>query len=561
MKKPVIRPLVFIVVFTMIVSMACSLTGGTTSPTATNVPVPVQATATQPAPTKESQAPTDTQGASTSTKGLVNSLQDVQNATIQIQSEGTFIDPEVGLMVNAAGRGSGFFINSDGLAITNNHVVTGAALLRVWVGGDQTKEYDARVVAVSECSDLAVIQVDGSNFSYLQWLGTDPAVGLQVYAAGYPLGEPQFSLTQGIISKAAAPGATSWASVNNVLTHDATLNPGNSGGPLVNDKGQVVGVNYAGNQANQYFAIGKTEADKVLKDLEAGKDVTSIGVNGEAVVGTLPDGSDISGIWVSSVKSGSPADKAGIQAGDIITQLEGEVVATDGTMETYCKILRSHLSTDTLSVTVLRWSTGEILDGEINGRILEVASNFFQQQLGNQAPANGSTGTYSSYVTVKDDSNSIQVDVPAEWTDVDGSEWDQTWTLDNGNSYNFTAASISASTDLTSYNNGYDTPGMFFAASADMAKIGGYMQLLEGLRPWYNSDCTLDGTYDYSDTVYEGKYDVWKNCGLNNTMVVSLAARPINDPTGYLIVVEVKIVTDADLDALDQILNTFNTTQ
>ncbi len=560
MYKPIVKPFAFILIFAMAVSLACSLTGGS-SPTATNVPVQI-VTATTAAtqvtqPTQETQP---TNGPSSSSPGLVTSLDGVQAATIQIEAEGTFIDPEVGLMLNAAGRGSGFFISPDGLAITNNHVVTGAALLRIWVGGDQTKEYDARVVAVSECSDLAVIQVDGSNFPYLQWRDGTPNVGLQVYAAGFPLGEPQFSLTQGIISKTAVPGATNWASVNNVLTHDATLNPGNSGGPLVDGNGNLVGVNYAGNQANQYFAIGKTEADKVLKDLEAGTNVTSIGVNGEAVVGTLPDGSDISGIWVASVKSGSPADKAGIEAGDIITQMEGEVLALDGTMETYCKILRSHMPTDTYSVDVLRWSSGQILEGELNGRELTVAVDFFQQQLGNQAPANSSSGTYASYVTVTDNSSSIQVDVPAEWTDVDGSPWDATWTLDNGSQYSFSAAAISASTDLAGYNNGYDTPGVFFAASADLAKIGGYVQLLAGIRGWYESDCTLDGTYDYSDAVYEGKYDLWTGCGSNGNMVVSLAGRPINDPTGFLFIVEVKITSDADLDALDQILATFDIT-
>jgi serine protease Do len=389
----------------------------------------------------------------------------------------------------------------------------------------------------------------------------DPKVGLQVYLAGYPLGDPQFSLTQGIISKTAVPGATYWASVNNVLTHDATGNPGNSGGPLVDADGKIVGIHYASYKAaDQYYAIGQKEADKVLKDLEAGKDVTSIGVNGQAVYGTLDDGSTISGIWVASVESGSPADKAGIEAGDIITQLEGEVLATDGTMETYCKVLRSHLPTDNLSVTVLRFATGELLEGELNGTPLEVAVNFFQQQLGSEVPSSGSTGTYSSYVTVTDDSNSIQVDIPAEWTDVDGSEWDATWTLDDGRQFDFTAAAINASTDLYSYNSGYDTPGMFFAASADMAKIGGYVQLLEGLRPWYENDCSLDGTYDYSDSVYEGKYDLWTKCGPNNNLVVALAARPIDNPYGFLIVVEVKIVSDADLDALDQILNTFDTT-
>jgi serine protease Do len=325
----------------------------------------------------------------------------------------------------------------------------------------------------------------------------------------------------------------------------------------------VVAIHTSSNDANQYFGIGKAEADKVLTDLEAGKDVTSIGVNGEAVQGTLTDGTAISGVWVSSVKSGSPADKAGVKPGDIIVQMEGEVVATDGTMETYCKILRSHLPTDTLSITVLRWDSQQELQGELNGRTLAVVqagTGFFGSSLGSQAPSGGSTGATATYVKVTDDSGAISVEVPSTWTDIDGSAWTAKWTLDNGSVYNFSAASISASTDLAAYNSGYDTPGVFFAASTDLAKIGGYIQLLEGVRPWYQSDCTNKGTYDYKDTVYEGKYDVWIDCGPNNNMVVSLAVRPITDPTGFLMLIEVKITSSADLDALDHILATFDTT-
>jgi len=85
--------------------------------------------------------------------------------------------------------------------VTNNHVVTGAAILKVWVGGDQSQSYNAKVLGVSECSDLAVIDIDGEGFPYLQWHEGAIKVGLEVYAAGFPLGEPEFTLTKGIVSK------------------------------------------------------------------------------------------------------------------------------------------------------------------------------------------------------------------------------------------------------------------------------------------------------------------------------------------------------------------------
>jgi S1-C subfamily serine protease len=309
----------------------------------------------------------------TTPPGLVTGLQQVKSAIIQIESQGTFIDPEFGLVLNGAGRGSGFIISPEGIAVTNNHVVTGAALLKVWVGGE-SKPRNARVVAVSECSDLAVIDIDGDEYNYLDWYDGPIDVGMDVYVAGFPLGDPEYTLTRGVISKAKADGETSWASVDSVIEYDATSNPGYSGGPVVSPDGQVIGIHYAGNASTrQAYGISEKIATRVVNELKAGKNVDSIGINGQAV-GT-EDGS-LTGIWVSSVQSGSPADKAGIQAGDIITSMENLVLATDGTMSDYCDILRSHNATDTFRLEVLRWANGEILTGQLNGRELEVAKTF-----------------------------------------------------------------------------------------------------------------------------------------------------------------------------------------
>jgi S1-C subfamily serine protease len=305
--------------------------------------------------------------------GGAASLEDVQTATIQIESEGTFQDPQFGLQMNSAGRGSGFIIDPSGLALTNNHVVTGGALVKVWVGGESTPR-NARIVAASECSDLALIDIEGDGYPTLSWYVDQPSIGQEVYAAGYPLGEPEFSLTKGIVSKTDAPGQTSWSSLDSTIGHDATINPGNSGGPLVTENGQVVGINYSSRaDANQYFAIKAATAMQVVEELKKGTDFESIGINGTAV--TSDDGS-FSGIWVASVKSGSPADKARVQAGDILYQLEGIVLGTDGTMKSYCDILRSHQLTDTMSLQVIRFATGELLEGQLNGRELAVNGTF-----------------------------------------------------------------------------------------------------------------------------------------------------------------------------------------
>lgn len=390
------RSMLFFLSLLLLASLACSaLSGGGSSPT------------DEPAgPTPEPQTePSTNQG------DAVNGVDGVKDATIQIEAQGTFVDPEFGLQLNSAGRGSGFIIDPSGIAVTNNHVVAGAALVKVWLAGESNPR-NARVLGLSECSDLAVIKIEGGEYPFLNWYNDEVDTGLEVYAAGFPLGEPEYNLTKGIISKVNANGDTDWASVKHVLGHDATINPGNSGGPLVSENGEVVGVNYSGRQdANQYFAIGSDIAIPVIEELQAGSDVDSIGVNGTAV---LSEDGSISGIWVSSVKSGSPADKAGIQPGDIIYQLEGLVLATDGTMKDYCDVIRSHSAEDTMSLSVIRYNTGEFLEGQLNGRELEVTGNF---DTSGGSSSGGSGGTESGGEAPSFFTEEFEADfIPENWT-------------------------------------------------------------------------------------------------------------------------------------------------
>jgi S1-C subfamily serine protease len=351
MKLRILFPFAMLAGLILLVGLACG----------TSTTTPTQAPPTQSIPNTPDLL---------SGEGSINNIQDVQKATIQIESEGTFEDPQEGLVVNGAGRGSGFIIDPSGIAVTNNHVVTGSALIKVWVNGESTPR-NARILGVSECSDLAVIDIDGDGYSYLNWYSQEPQVGLEVYTAGFPLGLPEYSLTKGIISKLRADGETSWASLDHVLAHDATINPGSSGGPLVTGDGQVVGINYSTiKTADQYFAIDAVTAKPIVDQLQTGVDIDSIGINGTAFISE--DGS-VSGIWISSVKSGSPADKSQMEAGDILLQMEGLALATDGTLKDYCSILRTHKPSDTLSVKVYRYSTSEFLEGQLNGRTLTVS--------------------------------------------------------------------------------------------------------------------------------------------------------------------------------------------
>jgi len=502
-----------------------------------------------------------------STKTLVTSLADVKSAVVQIEAQGTFVDPDFG-EYSGAGRGSGFIINPSGLVITNNHVVTGSALLKVWVGGDTNKVYNAQIVAVSECSDLALIDIEGDGFPYLEWYPDDITVGLEVYAAGFPLGDPEYTLTKGIVSKEQAGGESSWASVNQVIEHDATINPGNSGGPLVTEDGQVVGVNYASYAAaGQFFAIGRDTTLQIVDQLKSGDDVDSLGINGVAI---LTDDDTLSGIWVSSVKSGSSADGAGIEPGDFITSLEGLPLAMDGSMASYCDIIRTQGDDNTLSMEVMRFQTNESLEGQFNGRALSVTGflvdagydNANQAVPGSEpGPSQGDSGGSGTelvleifddgYWAVTDDFGALYVEVPTLWNEIDGTPWSEYW-----EDLYFDAADVAIAPDLDGFLNYYDFSGVEFSASRDWGNIGGYVQLLDGVKAWYEDNCEYEWREDYEDPVFEGAYDYW-NCGPDAEVVV-VGARPIADPTAYLVLVQVQVTSDFDIDALERIMDTFD---
>ena len=280
-------------------------------------------------------------------------FEELQSAVIQIQAQGTFVEPGTLDASETAGRGSGFLISSSGIAVTNNHVVVGAGTLQVWLGGDTSEEYNAKVLGASECLDLAVIQLDQGTYPYLGWYDGEIKPALDVYSAGFPLGDPNFTLTKGIVSKADVPQDSSWASLDHVIEHDARIRGGNSGGPLVATDGRVVGVNYAGEDELDYnFAIHREQVLPYLEQLTKGERVLSLGVNAQALA-PGDDGSP-AGIWVSSVEAGGPADAAGVEPGDVLVDLAGITMGAGGTLEDYCQVLETQGVDGTFDLTIYR---------------------------------------------------------------------------------------------------------------------------------------------------------------------------------------------------------------
>ena len=227
--------------------------------------------------------------------------------------------------------GSGFIIDKIGYIVTNNHVVEGADEITVKLSNE--KEYKAEVIGRDANTDLALIKIDAKGLTALK-MGDSEAleVGNWVVAIGSPFGLEQ-TVTAGIVSaKGRIIGSGPY---DDFIQTDASINPGNSGGPLLNLNGEVVGINTAIVARGQGigFAIPIDMAEDIIAQLKTGQGVTRgwLGVGIQSLTPELKDYyklDDTSGVLVSQVFEGDPADKAGIKVGDIILKVNGKDVAS-----------------------------------------------------------------------------------------------------------------------------------------------------------------------------------------------------------------------------------------
>jgi serine protease Do len=229
-------------------------------------------------------------------------------------------------------QGSGFFISADGFAVTNNHVVDKAR--QVEVTTDDGKTLAARVVGTDARSDLALIKVDGRNdFPFAHLSEKRPRVGDWVLAVGNPFGLGG-TVTAGIVS--ARGRNIGEGHHDDFIQIDAPVNRGNSGGPTFDTEGNVIGVNTAiaspsGGSVGIAFAIPADAVKRVVAQLKAHGIVARgwIGVQIEQVTPAIAKGLGMPngrGALVAGVESDSPAQKAGIKTGDVITAVDGKSI-------------------------------------------------------------------------------------------------------------------------------------------------------------------------------------------------------------------------------------------
>lgn len=239
------------------------------------------------------------------------------------------------------GSGSGFLITPDGYLVTNSHVASNAAAIEVTLPDGRTA--DAKVVGDDPDSDLAVLKVQAGDLAWVR-LGDSSRVraGQVAIAIGSPLGF-QHTVTAGIVSALGrSMRAQTGRLLDNVLQTDASLNPGNSGGPLVDARGEVIGVNTAVIMGAQgiCFAIASSTAERVAIALIRDGRVrrARLGLGGQ----TLPLPRRIvrhfglpaeSGVRIESVEQGSPAADAGLARGDVIVAIDGVPIPDIDTLQ------------------------------------------------------------------------------------------------------------------------------------------------------------------------------------------------------------------------------------
>ena len=264
--------------------------------------------------------------------------------------------------------GSGIIISEDGYVLTNNHVISGADKITVYVNpGDGSEEQtdDATLVGSSESNDIAVLKIDATGLNAATFGDSDQIeVGELAVAIGNPMGQVHGSVTAGIISAVEQELTIDDVTINAIQT-DAAINPGNSGGALFDSYGNVIGIVYAKSSSVSIEGIGyaipvnniKDLVAQMINDPDSVKDQTK---GSQIMLGiTIRDiTEDMSkqysmpvGVYITEVSSMSAAERAGLQKGDIITEFAGETVTSADDLNA---IKAKQTSGDTVSVKIDR---------------------------------------------------------------------------------------------------------------------------------------------------------------------------------------------------------------
>lgn len=360
----------FIVVIALGAALGGALVGGIAVYRAVNTKTSSAVTVTQPAPQPllNNSAPTQTtqiQVESSNIETAVTQAVDkIGPAVVTVVSTTSGQMTPFGLSAEQQASGSGVIVSKNGQILTNNHVVEGANQVSViFANGDQRS---AKIVGADQFADLAVLQVEGDMPS-VAVLGNSDTLkpGETVIAIGSPLGDFKNTVTVGVISATGRSLDTgNGYQLEGMIQTDAAINHGNSGGPLVNLAGQVVGINTlvvrnsnSGDVAEGLgFAIPANTVQAVANQIITKGYISRpyMGISWQWITPEISQTYNLPvqwGVYVSAIENGSPADQGGIQRGDIITAVGGVSLDSD---HTYVNTLFNHQPGETVAVDINR---------------------------------------------------------------------------------------------------------------------------------------------------------------------------------------------------------------
>jgi 2-alkenal reductase len=299
------------------------------------------------------------------TSSVTDAVQQVSPAVVTVINHLPRQRSILGQMVEPTASGSGVILSSDGYVVTNNHVVDGAGSLEVTLSNGTT--LPAELIGVDPFADLAVVRVRGSMPAVASWGNSDELkAGETVIAIGSPLGEFVNTVTVGVISATDRSIQTNPGfELEGLLQTDAAINQGNSGGPLVNLAGQVVGINtlvVRGNGSTTAvaeglgFSIASNTARAVVGQLIDHGFVSHpyLGINWRNVTPQIAQAYSLgaeSGVLITEIDPSGPAGQAGIEQGDILTSLDGQTIGADSP---FINLLFNHQPGETVSLGVVR---------------------------------------------------------------------------------------------------------------------------------------------------------------------------------------------------------------
>ena len=295
------------------------------------------------------------------------------------QNPGSAKDSSGDTQKQEVGGGTGFFITTDGMIVTNRHVVDDSTASYTVVTSDN-KKYPAKVLAIDPVGDIAVIKIEGTDFPTLE-LGDSNSVqvGQTVVAIGNSLGQFSNTVSRGIVSGlkrnlTAGGGIGQAEKLTNIIQTDAAINPGNSGGPLLDIDGKVIGINVAvaSGAQNIGFAIPSEQVARVTDQVKATGKISTpfLGVRYIPVDSSLQKQNNLpesygdliargNSITDLAVVPGSPADKAGLVENDIILEINGTKI-DENNGQGLTELIAQYKVGDTVTLKI--WHKGNIKD-------------------------------------------------------------------------------------------------------------------------------------------------------------------------------------------------------